>query len=57
MNAERLESHIRLCKRNLASSRVKCCATCPFEDEIVQTYPETMTMFVDKREHLGIEED
>jgi hypothetical protein len=29
-----------LCKRNLKSNRVKCCAQCPFEEEIVSQYPE-----------------
>lgn len=31
----KMKKHIKLCKRNLKSDRVKCCATCPFEDMII----------------------
>jgi len=31
----RLDSHVRLCRRNLRSKRVACCASCPFEKLIV----------------------
>ena len=31
----RMAKHIKLCRKNLKSKRVKCCATCPFEEFIV----------------------
>jgi hypothetical protein len=40
MDIKKLNNHIKLCKRNLKSNRVKCCAQCPFEEEIVSQYPE-----------------
>jgi hypothetical protein len=49
MQQERLQKHVRLCRRNLTSRRVKCCATCPFEDEIVMVYPHLKKLFVAKR--------
>ncbi len=48
-NVDRLKSHIRLCRRNLRSDRVKCCATCPFEEEIVAAYPDMEKEFMHKR--------
>jgi len=49
MFESRLERHIKLCKRNLNTDRVKCCATCPWEDEIAVRYPELITKFQRKR--------
>jgi hypothetical protein len=45
----KLANHVKLCRRNLKSSRVKCCAGCPFEDEITQEYPELKMLFEAKR--------
>lgn len=50
MNADRLAHHVALCRRNLCSPRVKCCAGCPFEEEIVAAYPELAALFKAKRE-------
>ena len=49
MNLSKLSNHVRLCKRNLISKRIKCCADCPFEDEIVEVYPEMKKLFEKKR--------
>ena len=57
MDIERLKKHIRLCKRNLHNRRVKCCATCPFEEEILEHYPELWNDFVGKRVELKILEE
>ena len=52
MNVEKLDKHVKLCRRNLKSSRVKCCAECPFEDDITLFYPELKVLFVQKRQYL-----
>lgn len=49
MDSKKLEKHVKLCRRNLRSSRVKCCATCPFEEEITTQYPDMKQSFCDKR--------
>lgn len=49
MDRKRLEKHIRLCRRNLKDGRTKCCATCPFEEEILSAYPELEELFEAKR--------
>jgi len=49
MDKAKLRTHVKLCRRNLKSSRVKCCANCPFEEEIVGEYPELAGMFEKKR--------
>lgn len=49
MNRGRLRDHVKLCRKNLKSSRVVCCAGCPFEEEIVKEYPELRKMFKEKR--------
>jgi len=49
MDRKRLEKHIRLCRRNLLSGKVKCCLTCPFEEEILSVYPELKELFDEKR--------
>jgi len=53
MDIEKLKNHVKLCKRNLKSDRVKCCATCPFEDEIVFFNPELKKGFVEKRNKIN----
>jgi len=45
--------HIKLCKRNLRNKRVKCCAICPFEEEILAHYPELAEGFRAKRKMGG----
>lgn len=52
MIAERLEKHLKLCARNLKSNRVKCCASCPWEDEIVAARPQWLRYFESKRKRL-----
>ena len=48
----RMEKHIRLCRKNLKSNRVKCCATCPFEEFIVAFDARLQQAFKDKRKGL-----
>ena len=52
MDLAKLVTHIKPCKRNLKSARVKCCAACPFEDEILAHYPDLRGAFEAKRELL-----
>lgn len=54
MNTERLQTHVALCRRNLKSERVKCCANCPLEEEIVGAYPELKAWFQAKRQILSM---
>lgn len=49
MNATKLKEHVKLCKKNLKSKRVRCCANCPFEEEIVGCFPELKVLFIEKR--------
>jgi len=49
MDSLKLKNHIKLCKKNLKSSRVKCCKDCPFEEEITKEYPELKQLFSEKR--------
>jgi len=49
MDRLKLTNHIKLCRRNLKSDRVKCCASCPFEEEILNVYPDLEVMFINKR--------
>jgi hypothetical protein len=50
MNTEKLSKFVsRLCRKNLNSNRVKCCADCPFEEEIVKEFPELKEKFEQKR--------
>jgi hypothetical protein len=53
----RLANHVKLCRKNLKSNRVKCCATCPFEDFIVASYPDTEVLFKAKRKFLNDTKD
>jgi hypothetical protein len=52
MDVKKLETHVKLCRRNLKSKRVRCCANCPFEEEIVARYPELAALFEAKRQAL-----
>lgn len=52
MDINKLKTHIKLCKRNLKSDRVKCCASCPFEEEIIGAYPELKRLFYLKRDRI-----
>jgi hypothetical protein len=52
MDINKLKTHIKLCRRNLNSSRVKCCANCPFEEEITGYFPELKILFNEKRKYL-----
>ena len=54
MDKKRLKNHIKLCRKNLKSNRVKCCTYCPFEEEIVGEYPELKTYFEKRRENHGM---
>jgi len=49
---DRLLEHFKLCKKNLKSKRVKCCAKCPFEKIITYFFPELEELFERKREGL-----
>ena len=51
MNKERLKKHVKLCKKNLKSDRVVCCAGCPFEEEITKEYPEMEELFRKKQKY------
>jgi len=43
----------RLCRSNLRSSKVKACATCPWEPAIVQLHPEARKLFREKRKAIN----
>jgi len=50
MDKGKLRKHVEsLCMRNLKYSKIKCCANCPFEDEICREYPELREKFEAKR--------
>ena len=51
-----LQDHIKLCKKNLRSKRVKCCASCPFEEFIIDKSPGMAVMFEDKRRQLNVQD-
>lgn len=57
MDKAKLKTHIKLCFRNLKSERIKCCANCPFEEEITKYYPEVAVLFRLKRRYLESKED
>jgi len=48
-----LARHLRLCRRNLKSDRVKCCAACLFEPIITAHAPELAELFARKRAALS----
>jgi len=52
MDKTKLQNHVKLCRRNLNSDRIKCCARCPFEDEIVEEYPDLAELFEVKRQFI-----
>jgi len=52
VDQERLHKHIKLCRRNLRSNRVQCCATCPFEDFVVAHSPDLKGLFEAKRKRI-----
>jgi len=59
----KLKNHLKLCKKNLKSDRVKCCSNCPFEDMIVLE-DELMSkdkvmkqLFKNKRKMLELKKD
>jgi len=52
MDKEKLKIHVKLCRRNLKNIKIKCCASCPFEDEMVAEYPELAEEFTKKRKWL-----
>ena len=52
MDKIKLSKHIKLCKKNLKDKRVKCCANCPFEEEIVSVYPDLKNLFEKKRKDI-----
>ena len=49
MNKEKLSKHVRLCRKNLKTKRVKCCLDCPFEEEISNEYPDVKELFKERR--------
>lgn len=53
MDLNKLKTYVRLCQKNLESKRVKCCGTCPFEEEILAVYPEMVDLFTAKRKFLA----
>jgi hypothetical protein len=49
MNKTYLKNHIKLCKKNLKRTNIKCCLTCPFEKEIIKEYPEMKKLFLNAK--------
>jgi hypothetical protein len=50
MIKDRLERHVKsLCLKNLRDKRTKCCAQCPFQDDIEREFPETRFLFQEKQ--------
>ena len=50
MDYEKMKKHVnKLCKKNLKDKRVKCCAECPFMEEIIRWFPETREPFFEKK--------
>jgi len=49
MDLEKMKEHIKLCRKNLNSKKIKCCATCPFEEEIIKYDPTLLNKFKQKR--------
>ena len=52
MNLKKLQNHVKLCKRNLKSKRVICCAECAFEDDITTHFPDMKKLFIKKRKYI-----
>jgi len=51
MDIDKLQKHIKLCRKNLNSKRIKCCSSCPFEEEILSIFPELKEKFIEKRKN------
>lgn len=49
MDSKKLKQHITICIRGLKSKRNRCCANCPFEEEILAEYPELKDKFEQHR--------
>jgi hypothetical protein len=50
MIKDRIERHVKtLCLKNLRDKRTKCCAQCPFQDDIEREFPETRFLFQEKQ--------
>ena len=52
VSTEKLSKHVKLCRKNLKDKRVKCCATCPFEEIIIEHSPDLKELFETKRKGL-----
>ena len=49
----RLKDHFnKLCKRNLKNKKIKCCHKCPFEDDLIDQFPEAKKMFEEKHKQV-----
>lgn len=57
VDKEKLDRHLKLCRRNLKSDRVVCCGSCPFEKIIVGNDAGLAPLFDAKREIRGIKND
>jgi len=53
VDLQKLAVHVKLCRKNLKAGRVRCCATCPFEEFVVESYPELRELFEAKRRGLA----
>ncbi len=53
VDKDNLDRHLNLCRRNLKSDRVKCCASCPFEKIIVGHEIGMTSLFAAKRKKRG----
>jgi hypothetical protein len=52
MDIKKLGQHVKLCRKNLSSKGVKCCAMCLFEEETVEQYSKLAKRFEQKRQFL-----
>lgn len=57
MNKKKLSNHVKLCLKNLKNKRTKCCANCPFEEEILSVYPDMKKLFDNKRKENESRDD
>lgn len=53
VDTDRLSKHIKLCRKNLKSNRVVCCANCPFEAAVVHEDMDLYLLFEAKRKMLA----
>ena len=49
IDPDKLSKHLKLCRKNLKSDRVKCCASCPFETIICDADDSMKDLFDRKR--------